>query len=197
MRYYTQGSLRGIASTMRIAVMDDIPAPVFNFTGEEGSVDSHDGAAFINPITSILENWSLQENEVGTVKKPIWHYYDKQHMTSSLVKFAAHTMTNNMMQQSQGSTVSMLHMFKKMANKPWAFKGSILKIAAHKVSGEITLADLSGGNDLYYKGPEGVHYKIVDFGYDEENAVYYTDEIRVDDKGIGSKSVRKYHYFDA
>ena len=77
MRYYTQNSLRGIPSTMRIAVMDDIQASVFNFTGVDGSVDAHDGAAYINPITSILENWSLQENEVGTVKKPIWHYYDK------------------------------------------------------------------------------------------------------------------------
>jgi hypothetical protein len=120
MRYYTQNSLRGIPRTMRLAIMNDIQADVFNFTGDDGSVDSHDGAAFINPITSILENWSLQENEVGTVKKPIWHYYDKQHMTASLVKFAAHTITNNMMQQSIGSRVNMLNMFKKMSNKPWA-----------------------------------------------------------------------------
>jgi len=27
--------------------------------------------------------------------------------------------------------------------------------------------------------------------------VYWTDEIRVNDKGIGSGPVRKYHYFDA
>jgi len=97
MRYYTQNSLRGIPRTMRLAIMNDIQADVFNFTGDDGTIDSHDGAAYINPITSILENWSLQENEVGTVKKPIWHYYDKEHMTSSLVKFAAHTITNNMM----------------------------------------------------------------------------------------------------
>jgi len=41
-------------------------------------------------------------------------------MTASLVKFAAHTITNNMMQQSMGSRVNMLNMFKKMSNKPWA-----------------------------------------------------------------------------
>ena len=195
MRYYTQNSLRGIPRTMRLAIMNDIQADVFNFTGDDGSVDSHDGAAFINPITSILENWSLQENEVGTVKKPIWHYYDKQHMTASLVKFAAHTITNNMMQQSIGSRVNMLNMFKKMSNKPWALQGNILLYAAHKPDGEITFQDLTGGNVLYYKGPEGINYKIVDFGY--EDGVYWTDEIRVNDKGIGSGPVRKYHYFDA
>ena len=195
MRYYTQNSLRGIPRTMRIAVMKDIPANVFNFTGDDSTIDSHDGAAFINPITSILENWSLQENEVGTVKKPIWHYYDKEHMTASLVKFAAHTITNNMMQQSEGSRVIMLNMFKKMANKPWALQGNILSYAAHKPDGEISFQDLTDGNALYYKGPEGIHYKIVDFGYDD--GVYWTDEIRVNDKGIGSKTERKYHYFDA
>ena len=195
MRYYTQNSLRGIPRTMRLAIMNDIQADVFNFTGDDGTVDSHDGAAYINPITSILENWSLQENEVGTVKKPIWHYYDKEHMTSSLVKFAAHTITNNMMQQSVGSRVNMLNMFKKMSNTPWAQTGNILLYAAHKPDGEITFQDLTGGNALYYRGPEGVHYKIVDFGY--EDGVYWTDEIRVNDKGIGSKPERKYHYFDA
>jgi hypothetical protein len=53
-------------------------------------------------------------------------------MTSSLVKFAAHTITNNMMQQSMGSRVNMLNMFKKMSNTPWALQGNILLYAAHK-----------------------------------------------------------------
>ena len=195
MRYYTQNSLRGIASTMRIAVMDDIQAPVFNFIGQDATIDSHDGAAFINPITSILENWSLQENEVGTVKKPIWHYYDKEHMTSSLVKFAAHTITNNMMQQSQDARVDMLKLFRKMTNKPWALQGNILQYAAHKPSGKIKFSDLTGDNNVYYLGANGIHYKIIDFGY--ENGSYYTDEVEVDRNGIGSKLTRKYHYFDA
>jgi len=89
----------------------------------------------------------------------------------------------------------MLNMFKKMSNTPWAQTGNILLYAAHKPDGEITFQDLTGGNALYYRGPEGVHYKIVDFGY--EDGVYWTDEIRVNDKGIGSKPERKYHYFDA
>jgi len=92
-----QHTIRGIGSHMKVAVMDDISAKVFNFTGKSGGIDAHDGSAWINPITSILENWSLQENEVGTIKKPIWHYYDGEHMTASLVKFAAHTMTNMLM----------------------------------------------------------------------------------------------------
>lgn len=119
MRYYMQGTIRGIGTHMKVAVMDDIRAAVFNFTGETDGIDAHDGSAWINPITSILENWSLQENEVGTIKKPIWHYYDGEHMTASLVKFAAHTMTNTLMRQSEGSPVSMRKMFMKMTNQSW------------------------------------------------------------------------------
>ena len=206
MRYYTQNSIRGIAKTMNVAVMDDIQAKVFNLIGKSDSIDSHDGAAFINPITSILENWSLQENEVGNVKKPIWHFYDQEHMTASLVKFAAHTMTNNMMRQSLGSNVNMYHMFRKMANKSWeiipeiGIGKNILAMASHTPEGIITLNDLTNGNFLYYRGKNGTHYKIVDLGFEENEqstlGTYYTDEFIVDKNGKGNKKVRFYHYFD-
>jgi hypothetical protein len=134
MRYYMQGTIRGIGTHMKVAVMDDIRAAVFNFTGKSDGIDAHDGAAWINPITSILENWSLQENEVGTIKKPIWHYYDGEHMTASLVKFAAHTMTNTLMRQSEGSPVSMRKMFMKMTNQSWS---KVISDALYDQTGEI------------------------------------------------------------
>jgi hypothetical protein len=60
MRYFFQNSLDGIARTMRCAVIEDIKAPVYQFSGKQDKpVDSHDGAAFIDPFTSILENLSL------------------------------------------------------------------------------------------------------------------------------------------
>ena len=40
---------------MRCAVIEDVPAEVYQFSGKQDSaVDSHDGSAFIDPITSIL-----------------------------------------------------------------------------------------------------------------------------------------------
>jgi hypothetical protein len=89
----------------------------------------------------------------------------------------------------------MLKLFRKMTNTPWALQGNILQYAAHKASGKIKFSDLTGDNNVYYLGANGIHYKIVDFGY--ENGSYYTDELEVDRNGIGSKLTRKYHYFDA
>ena len=71
MRYYLQGRLNGIRDKMKVAVINDMGANVFNFDGKADGIDAHDGSAFVNPFSSILENWSLQDCEVGTVKKPI------------------------------------------------------------------------------------------------------------------------------
>ena len=224
MRYYMQGTIRGIGSHMKVAVMDDISAKVFNFTGAKGGIDAHDGAAWINPITSILENWSLQENEVGTIKKPIWHYYDGEHMTASLVKFAAHTMTNTLMRQSEGSPVSMRKMFMKMTNQSWTkvitealqaqmpegevaiFDGNIFKLAGHTSDKAIKFNTITDGNPmLYYMGAEGDHYAITNAGFETINeggnirsrSAYYTVEGVVTEAGEAPDIQQKvYHYFD-
>ena len=44
---------------MKIAVVNDVAAEVFNFIGVSDNIKAHDGAAFENPFTSILENKSL------------------------------------------------------------------------------------------------------------------------------------------
>ena len=44
---------------MKVAVINDIPAEVFNFDGISGGIDAHDGAAFEDPFSSMLENLSL------------------------------------------------------------------------------------------------------------------------------------------
>lgn len=62
-------SLNGISKDMNIAVIYDMPATVFNFSGEQTEIDAHDGSALISPLWSILENKSLGSNEVGSVKK--------------------------------------------------------------------------------------------------------------------------------
>jgi hypothetical protein len=79
---------------MKVAVIDDISAEVFNFDGIQSGIDAHDGAALEDPFTSMLENLSLQDNEVGTIKKPIWHHYNHRYGTAYLAKYAVHTMTN-------------------------------------------------------------------------------------------------------
>ena len=199
MRPYTQNSLRGIPSTFRVAVVMDTKAATFNVNGDSKTGnDAHDGAAFINAITSILENWSLQENEVGDIKKPIWHDYNGDLGTATLVKFAAHALTNSMMRQAKGG-INMLNIFKKMTNKSWEgifSNPNILSYGAFQPSGFIDITTIVGDNTLYYRGKEGIVYSIKGIGYDESAQTYYTDEYVYDEgTGIESDLQRIYHYF--
>ena len=54
---------------------------------------------------SILENNSLQDNEVGDMKKNILHGYDHRYGVAVLLKYAAGSMTNAWMRQSEMSPV--------------------------------------------------------------------------------------------
>jgi len=86
-----------MSSKMNIAVVKDVAANIFNFDGIATTEDAHDGSAWINPIASLLENWSLQSSEVGTVKKPIHHWMNNKYGTATLLKYAVDTMTNQWM----------------------------------------------------------------------------------------------------
>lgn len=217
MRPYTPNCIDGIRKTVKVAVINDVPASVFNFDGKSDSIDAHDGAALESPITSILENKSLQDSEVGTVKKPIHHWYDDRFGTATLLKYAVDTITNQWMRQAEGNdlnetrhAIRLRKMFKKMHHIRW-------NSAEAKARGERGI-DLIDGcdfrartddpnfrsidffNDIlqqhklfYKKGDQDV--QITDFGI--ENGVYYTEEQNVDPLGFGDGSkVKVYHYFN-
>ena len=101
---------------MKVAVISETGASVFNFRGDNTGVDAHDGSAYINPFVSILENKALQDQEVGVDKKPIWHSYNPRLMSATLLKFATFTMTNERMRTSLNSNISLYNLFKQMTN---------------------------------------------------------------------------------
>lgn len=215
-------SLEGICEQMNIACISDVPADVFNFSGKTDAVDAHDGSAQLSPFWSILENKSLGPNEVGTIKKPIQHYYDDRYMTATLLKYATDTITNQWMRQSVGNdlnstkhAINLHNIFRKMHNKRWhvvdaqgkSIEGAwndgeidLIKGCGYKADHEISFADdimeqnLYPNNQLYYNRA-GNHIKITDFG--RERGVYYTIEQAVDqgNQPIGEEQ-KVYHYFD-
>lgn len=215
-------SLEGICEQMNIACISDVPADVFNFSGKTDAVDAHDGSAQLSPFWSILENKSLGPNEVGTIKKPIQHYYDDRYMTATLLKYATDTITNQWMRQSVGNdlnstkhAVNLHNIFRKMHSKRWhvvdaqgkSIEGAwndgeidLIKGCGYKADHEISFADdimeqnLYPNNQLYYNRA-GNHIKITDFG--RERGVYYTIEQAVDqgNQPIGEEQ-KVYHYFD-
>lgn len=209
MRYYLQGRLNGIRDRMKVAVINDMGANVFNFDGKADGIDAHDGSAFVNPFSSILENWSLQDCEVGTVKKPIQHWYDDRYMSATLLKYAVDTITNRWMLQAEGNDprgkhhgVVLRNVFKKMTNVRWHNPDGSWKFGPidliegcdYRSNPRIDFfKNILEGKSLYYR--DGLqHKKVADFGV--ENGVYFTIEQDVDSMGLEPTNQQKvYHYF--
>lgn len=187
--------LNGIGKTMKIACIEDVQANVFNFDGKKGKIDSCDGSAQVVGFWSILENKSLNDSEVGWVKKPLHHAYDHNTTTATLLKYATSTITNQWMRQSEGNSngIRLRDLFRRMTNFQWS-NINLLR-CDFKDTGEIDFnEDILENKLLFYT--DGVnHYQINDFGI--EDGIYYTIETPVDTFGghLG-ESKKVYHYFD-
>lgn len=194
---YLQKCINGISSKMKIAVIKDTPAQIFNFSGKVDNEDAHDGSAFINPIASILENWSLQSSEVGPIKKPLCHYLDPNTGTAVLLKYAVDTMTNQWMRQAEGNTNGFIlrKLSEKMTNKRWNGTIDLINSCEFRPSHKIMFSrDILNFEPLYYYN--GVnHVQIIDFGF--ENGAYYTIEQNVNNYGSknDNEEHKVYHYF--
>ena len=219
MRPYTPDCIDGLGRSVKIAVINDVPANVFNFDGKSDKIDAHDGSAMESPITSILENNSLQDNEVGTIKKPIHHWYDDRYGTSTLLKYAVDTITNQWMRQSEGNNLNnqthairLRNLFKKMHHIRWYNDQAIARgergidlidgcdFKARTDDPDFQSIDfhndiLKQGKLFYKKGIQD--FQIVNFG--KENGIYYTIEQKVEPTGFiqgKENAVKVYHYFD-
>lgn len=208
MRYYLQGTMTGILPTLRGAVIQDVHASVFNFEGNtKNDLEAHDGGAYLNPITAIFQNNSLQDSEVGDIIKPLWHVNLPRYGSKRLVKYAAHTMTNAVMRNSMFSEISMYRMFQKMTNIRWNNEyntkdKNLLNQYRHRVDdNRVSFSDIvqTSGNLYFTIGNDT--YQITDFGWDENG--YYTKEQKVVINASSKKvsqvegtTVKQYHYFD-
>lgn len=223
MHYMHNDFMEGISKKIKVAVIHDMPAKVFNFSGEENKTDSMDGSAYTTAQQSILENKTLGSQEVGADKKPIWHHYDQSSGTSGLMKFASFEINNERMLLSMNSTVPLIRMYKKMTNLPWANLDKNGIPISWNTSKPITLGrttkltgvtrqqqkldfmnDILQNNALYYRTYDEtgavVYKQIVGFGGDAVNG-YYTIESYVDEYGdadvLRPQNEQVYHYFNA
>lgn len=214
LQYEQQNTLNGIPARMKVAVISDTGASVFNFRGDNTGVDAHDGSAYINPFVSILENKALQDQEVGVDKKPIWHSYNPRLMSATLLKFATFTMTNERMRTSLNSNISLYNLFKQMTNVQWSTINPDGTVTWNNSrNAEFNLVDTKGfrknqfdkinfftdilaNKPLFYE-ENGKHYQILDFGRDEKG--YYTIEAEVNplgDRRDSEHDIKVYHAFN-
>ena len=128
-------TIDGISKQMNIACIYDMGAPVFNFTGDQDTVDAHDGSAQVSSLWSILENKSLGSNEVGTVKKPIHQFYNDKYMTATFLKYATDTITNNWMRQSdQALTANLKRVTKQLVCSAFSCASEFCKILGFSIT---------------------------------------------------------------
>ena len=216
LQYEQQNALNGIPPKMKVAVIDDTQAKIFNFRGDNTTEDAHDGSAYISPLISILENKALQDQEVGVDKKPIWHSFNPRLMSATLLKFATFTQTSERMRTSLKSDISLYKLFKQMHDLDWADlneDGTAAKWNnTHGVEIDLVnsigykknqnsklnfLSDIIGDNPLFYE-ENGMHYQINGFGRDENG--YFTNEVEVNSFGVrrpGDNGKKVYHRFDS
>lgn len=107
---------------IKIAIIDDVKAYVNQINGRKKVIDANDGSAFKSPQQNIMENRSLQDQEVGWDTKFISQGYNTQAGVPQLQKFAAYAITNTRMKQSMMSTTSLHNLYKKMHNIQWRDK---------------------------------------------------------------------------
>lgn len=202
LQHLIPGKIDGVSDEVLAAVIEDEKAPVNNLR-ESDSIDASDGSARMSPIQVYLENASLDDQRVGTNRKPIWGQIGNG-MTLFEAKFAAFGMTNQEILNSMNSSTSLYRLFKKMHNLRWNEEIDLTHSIRSKEGSTATKDEiLQWFNDvilqqqgLYYNNIDGDIVEICGFGVDKklDKKVYYTLEKKA---GIvNAVPTKVYHYFD-
>lgn len=116
---YVQNLKYGVPSWINVMTMDDINIEMFNVMGIRDKLTTQDGAGFIDPNYSIMENNSAVDAAVRDDKKTLWLMTDPQTGVFTEVKWAAYALTNHRRTLSQESSPSSGEiLFQKMNSKP-------------------------------------------------------------------------------
>lgn len=188
------GTTTGVKNKTKVAVIEDTQSEAYNFRGEVNSgLDSRDGSAEMDLFQYILENKSLDNQEVGVDRKPIWHHFNPNLGTASLVKFAAFVHTPERMKQL-GVKSSAYTKFKKMNSIKWDDSLDITEFKPGDTSIEFDFnKHILKEESLIYE-QDGKYYTITDFGKDEFG--YYTVETEINPLGAVSDQQVVYHKFN-
>ena len=155
MHTFQQGMLNGIPSTYRIAVIEDLPAVVYNIMGDYDpkGAKPYDGATFVNPFIVHLENNSLAGSKAGIDKKQFVHAYKESTCPGIIIITAGFGLTNDRIKNSAFYRL----MMKKMTDFQW------LDHTGKPFVTDIT-KDYKGAlipyDTMYYKGTDGNFYMI-------------------------------------
>lgn len=164
MEYYQQGLVSGIPPTIKLALVDDMEALSYNFTGTKQGVDAWDGSLAANPFLSYLLKRSFPGKSISDVQKAIGTSSTDTH--STFLKCALFTFNNELIRMSGGSVVNLDRVMKSMNN---ISIDPELDISKNSINGNPVSLDQSVPDGVYYKD-KGVEYKVDRFKkIDDEN----------------------------
>lgn len=169
---FVGNTLRGLGNDLNIAILEEIDQNVFNFFGDSQSVSVYNGATFVYGAMAHLENESLGNQAVGSVKKEFVHDYKKTG-TGVIVKTAGFPITNQNIRNSKfyarlneimGSAIGW-----QPANgnyQDWisvdTANGKTYVFDWTKTWNGNRISILANDDNLiYYKGNDGKHYAII------------------------------------
>ena len=114
-----QQKLQGSPNRIKIAIFEDIKAPVNQFNGKKQRVDSCDGSSFIGGLQNQFENTALEDQEVGVDVKNIHQGFNPTYGVTHFSKYAAYCITNNRMRNTLMSNTSLYNLHRRMHNMEW------------------------------------------------------------------------------
>lgn len=109
---------KGVGKVLNVAVLDETPINLTNYSGITDSYDATDGSVPMNPLYVKFLNNSFGESRVGEEHLKIFgELYDKRLGTPLLAKCAGFPLTNGVLRDSCIDGDSALRTFKKMLNR--------------------------------------------------------------------------------
>ena len=99
-RKFAQGLQFGVSSKIRSAIVEDEEPKISTLRGETSGQVAQDGAGLVSPLLHRMQNESLVDSPVGTVKKTIAGWMDPRTGTQNHFKWAETTITMDMRQRS-------------------------------------------------------------------------------------------------
>lgn len=181
------GTKQGVARTVNLATIEDIPASVYNFLGiEGGDLDAMDGSTFTDGIQATFESWSMPGQSLGMDKKTIAHGYDNRTGGTVLLKHAQYAINNERMLMARASQINLEGVFKRMNDWKYSDMKWEDMVPIHLATTRF--------NNLYHQVDDGKWRQISRIEYDEQKQAYYTIETEVDSQGKALSADDKYYY---
>ena len=100
-RKFAQGLQFGVSSKIRSALVEDEEPEISTLRGDTSSQVAQDGAGLVSPLLHRMQNESLVDSPVGTVKKTIAGWMDPRTGTQNHFKWAETVITMDMRQRSE------------------------------------------------------------------------------------------------